>query len=191
MAFLEALASEAGDYLEMLRSLERSWVTARARAPAQRSTSRASLAIDVIAAAPLILATTLAGAIGMSIKSATELLNRFVADSAVVEVTHRSARRLFGLAGLAPLREVTTPPRRPLLDRGRGRPRSEPEDLIQATAAPEFLPPTARSERPRIDYAALEAAMAHCDQVIRQSRARLQFPSSEGGPSETTIATPG
>ncbi len=191
VTFLEALASEAADYLEMLRSLERSWVSARARVPGRRSTSRASLAIDVIAAAPLISATTLAGVIGMSIKSATELLDRFVAGGAAVEVTHRSARRLFGLAGMTPLREVATPPRRPLPGRGRGRPRLVPEDVIQATPAPEPLPPAARFERPKIDYAALEAAMAHCDQVIRQSRARLQSLSSACEPSAISIATPG
>ena len=173
VTFLEALADEAADYLETLRSLERSWFAARRNASGRRSTSRASLAIDVIAATPLISATTLAGAIGMSIKSATELLDRFVANGAAVEVTHRSARRLFGLAGLAPLREVTTPPRRPLAGRGRGRPRLAPEDGIQATAAPEPLPPAVRFERPKIDYSALEAAMAHCDQTIRDTRRRL------------------
>jgi len=68
VAFLEALAGEATDYTEMLRSLERGWSTARARIPAQRSTSRAALAVDVMAATPLISATTLAKAIGTSIK---------------------------------------------------------------------------------------------------------------------------
>lgn len=73
VAFLEALAGEATDYIDMLRSLERGWLVARARVPAQRSTSRAVLAVDVMAATPLISATTLANMIGMSIKCATEL----------------------------------------------------------------------------------------------------------------------
>jgi hypothetical protein len=173
VAFLEALASEATDYLEMLRSLERGWIAARARVPAQRSTSRAALAVDVMAAAPLISATTLARAIGMSIKSATDLLDRFVAAEIAVEVTHRSARRLFGLVGMAPVRDVTTAPRRPVAGRGRGRPRAEqpPETDI---APPSPLSPLTRFQRPPIDYAALEEAMAHCDQVIRETRRRLQ-----------------
>jgi hypothetical protein len=173
VAFLEALASEATDYLEMLRSLERGWIAARARVPAQRSTSRAALAVDVMAAAPLISATTLARAIGMSIKSATDLLDRFVAAEIAVEVTHRSARRLFGLVGMAPVRDVTTAPRRPVAGRGRGRPRAEqPPETDIAPPAP--LSPLTRFQRPPIDYAALEEAMAHCDQVIRETRRRLQ-----------------
>jgi hypothetical protein len=173
LAFLEALAGEATDYMEMLRCLERGWVAARARVPAQRSTSRAALAVDVMAATPLISATTLAKAIGMSVKCTTELLDRFMVSEIAVEVTHRSARRLFGLAEMAPVRTATTAPRRPIPGRGRGRPRSEdpPEEPV-APAAP--LPPMSRFLHPRIDYSALEAAMAHCDAVIRTARIRLQ-----------------
>jgi hypothetical protein len=171
-AFLDALASEATDYMEMLRSLERGWIAARARIPAQRSTSRAALAVDVMAAAPLISATTLARAIGMSIKCTSELLDRLVAKEIAVEVTHRSARRLFGLAEMAPVRAATTAPRRPIPGRGRGRPRSE--DLAEASVAPPApLPPMSRYERPVIDYAALEAAMLECERVIRSTRRSL------------------
>ena len=73
-----------------------------------RSTTRAALAVDVMAANALILATTLAAASSMSIKSATELLDRFVRVEIAVEVTHRSARRLFGLAGMSPVRATIT-----------------------------------------------------------------------------------
>ena len=172
VAFLEALASEATDYMEMLRSLERGWSAARARVPAQRSTSRAALAVDVMAATPLISATTLAKAIGMSIKCTTELLDRFVGREIAVEVTHRSARRLFGLAAMAPVRDATTAPRRPMPGRGRGRPRSDdlPEEVV-VPAAP--LPPMSRIERPVIDYAALDAAMLECERVIRSTRRSL------------------
>ena len=98
----EAVAAEAGDYLELHRSLEHGWRTARGKIAQRRRTSRAGLAVDVLAATPLLSATTLARAIGMSVKCATELLDRFVAEEVAVEVTHRSARRLFGLVGLAP-----------------------------------------------------------------------------------------
>ncbi len=176
VSFMEALESEATDYLEMLRSLECGWIAARARVQAQRSTSRAALAVDVMAATPLISASTLARSVGMSIKCAGELIERFVAAGIAVEVTHRSARRLFGLLGMAPVRDVTTAPRRPLPGRGRGRPRNEqpPETDPAPPAAPAPLPPMTRFQRPSIDYAALEEAMAHCDQVIRETRRRLQ-----------------
>ena len=125
-----------------------------------------------MAATPLISTTTLAGAIGMSIKNAGMLLDRFCADSVAVEVTHRSARRLFGLSGLAPLREVVRPPRRPEPGRGRGRPRLPTAALEpEVPAAP--LPPTARFERPAIDYTALDAAMAFAEQTIRRTRHSL------------------
>ncbi len=81
VAFLEAVAAEAADYLELLRALEHGWLAARGKSPSRRSTSRAALAVDVLAAAPLLSATTLARAIGMSIKCAAELLDRFVAEA--------------------------------------------------------------------------------------------------------------
>lgn len=124
------MAAEALDYHQLLRDLERGWLVARAAAAGRRSTSRAGLAIDVLAASPLLSATTLARAIGMSIKSATELLDGFLAEGIVAEVTHRSARRLFGLVGMAPVREVTQPPRRPEPGRGRGRPRLILDDEV-------------------------------------------------------------
>jgi hypothetical protein len=128
--------------------------------------------VDVLAATPLISATTLAHTIGMSIKCATELLDRFVAEEIVVEVTHRSARRLFGLSGMAPVREVTTAPRRPESGRGRGRPvLADEADISEASPPP--LPPIARFDRPRIDSAPLEAAMAHCEQAIRSAKRTL------------------
>ena len=172
VAFLEAVASEAADYMEMLRSLEHGWRMARGKVAEPRSTSRAALAVDVLAAAPLISATTLARAIGMSIKCATELLDRFVATEVAVEVTHRSARRLFGLKGLAPLRDAVRPPYRPDPARGPGRPRAEVEDELPAA---EFgpLPPLTPIERRAFDYTALEEAMAHLDAVVRQVRCNL------------------
>ena len=192
-AFLDALAAEACDYHQLLRDLERSWLSARAKARGKRSTSRAGAAVDVLAAAPLISATTLSRAIGMSIKSATELLDRLVVEEIVVEVTHRSARRLFGLSGMAPVREATAPPRRPEPGRGRGRPVQAGEAAL--IEAPPPLPPVARFERPPIDYSALEAAMAHCEQAIRSAKrtldglAQRERPAA-GGEAATTVRNP-
>jgi hypothetical protein len=51
----------------------------------------------------------------MAVKNAAQLPDRFCADGIVIEETHRSKRRSFGLTTLAP-------PRRPEPGRGRGRP---------------------------------------------------------------------
>ena len=154
------------------------------RRPAQQFTR--ALAIDVMAATPLISATTLAGAIGMSIKNAGMLLERFCAESVAVEVTHRSACRLFGLSGLAPHRDAVRPPKRPEPGRGRGRP-----PFLIETPDPEPhpapLPPMTRFERPAIDYSALEAAVAFADQTIRHSRHRLT--ALERGPATFVLTT--
>ena len=173
IAFLDALAGEAAEYMEMLRRLEHGWRVARGNAGGRRRTSRAGLAVDVLAGTPLISATTLAGAIGMSIKCATGLLDDFVAAEIAVEVTHRSARRLFGLKSMAPFRDATAPPRRPMPGRGRGRPRRE-APVEEEASRPSSLPPMARFDRPPIDYAALEVAMAQCDALIRAARIRLR-----------------
>jgi hypothetical protein len=78
-------------------------------------------AIDVLAAAPLVSATSLGKSLGMATQNATALLDRFCADGIALEVTHRSKRRLYGLTALAPLRDGVAPLRRPEPGRGRGR----------------------------------------------------------------------
>lgn len=168
IAFCEAVAAEARDYRELLRRLEWDWAQARSQIVGRRSTSRASAAIDVLAAAPLLSATTLASILGMSIKSAIALLDDFVARGVAVEVTHRSARRLFGLPAMRPVRDVTTAPRRPVPGRGQGRPSEI--NVIEAIVEAPMLPRRIRSERPQIDYAALEAAMAECERAMREAR---------------------
>jgi hypothetical protein len=171
-AFLDALADEARDFHQLLIDLEREWLSARERVAGRRSNSRAAGAIDVLAAAPLLSATTLAGAIGMSIKSATTLLDAFVSDGIAVEVTHRSKRRLFGLSGFAPMRDGTAAPRRPIPGRGRGRPPSAAHEE-EETAPPPFLPPLTPMDRKKIDYGELEHWIAHAEQVVRSTKQAL------------------
>jgi len=172
-SFLDALADEAADGLQLLVDLERSWFAARAAAGGRRSTSRATAAIDLLAAAPLASATTLAAGLGMAVKSAIALLDSFAEAGIVVEVTCRSKRRLFGLAGLAPLRDEVAPPRRPEPGRGRGRPPlNKPEEALPILPLPDR--PLAPIERRAIDYSDLEHWMAHADHVIRETRRSLE-----------------
>jgi hypothetical protein len=171
-ALLEALADEAADYLQLLHTMERAWFTARAAVAGRRSTSRAAAAVDVLAMAPLVSATTLAAGLDMAVKNAIALLDAFKEAEIIVEVTHRSKRRLFGLIGLAPLRDEVAPPRRPEPGRGPGRPQAIRED---EALPPPPLPQRALTpiERKAIDYSDLEHWMAHADQVIRDTRRTL------------------
>ena len=101
-------------------------------------------------------------------KNAIALLDAFAKAEIIIEVTHRSKRRLFGLAGLAPLRDEIAPPRRPEPGRGPGRP---PAIREEAALPPPPLPdrPQTPIERKAIDYSDLEHWMAHADQVIRDT----------------------
>jgi hypothetical protein len=171
--FLSALAEEADDGRQLLLEMERAWLIARRAAAGRRRNSRAAAAIDILAAAPLISATSLAAGLGMAVKNAAELLAGLCGDGIAVEVTHRCKRRLFGLAGLAPLRDEVAPPRRPEPGRGRGRPptiRIEPEPPPQPPPPEIVLTPI---ERRAIDYSELEQWMAQAEHAIRSTRRTL------------------
>jgi len=169
--FLAALADEAGDALDLLMDMERHWRAARAAVSGRRKHSRAAAAVDLLAAAPLLSASTLAAGLGMAIPNAAALLEGFVAGGIAVEVTHRAKRRLFGLAGLAPLRDQVAPPRRPEPGRGRGRPVAI--EAAAAGAPPPALPPLTPVTRQAIDYSDLDQAMARAEQTIRDTRRTL------------------
>jgi hypothetical protein len=74
-------------------------------------------AVDVMAASPIVSATSLAASLSMAVKNAAALLDAFVERGIAIEVTHRAKRRLYGLKHLAPLREEAAPPRRPMSGR--------------------------------------------------------------------------
>ena len=171
-AFLAALADEAADALDLLFALERAWRAARRTVAGRRRTSRAAAAVDILAAAPLVSASSLAAGLGMAVKNAAQLLDDFCAAGIAVEVTHRSKRRLFGLAGLAPLRDAVRPPYRPEPGRGRGRPSLVHEDAITEPALPPVPPPTPL-ERRAFDYSDLAHWMTQMDQTIRRARRAL------------------
>ena len=167
--FLGALADEAADGLQLLQTLERAWFAARNQAGGRRSTSRAGAAIDVLAAAPLVSATSLGKVLGMATQNAAQLLDRFCADGIAIEVTHRSKRRLFGLAALAPLRDGVAPPRRPEPGRGRGRPPLLAVEEAVVAPPPSFAP-LSPIERRSFDYSGLDAAMEFADNAMRNAR---------------------
>jgi hypothetical protein len=183
-AFLTALAAEADDGLQLLLELERAWFAARRAVAGRRRNSRAAVAVDILAAAPLVSATSLATGLDMAVNNAAALLDAFCAAGIAVEVTHRSKRRLFGLAALAPLRKHVAPPYHPEPGRGRGRPPAIPEaDLV---TEPPPLPPLTQIERRAFDYSVIEHWMAHLDQTIRQTRRVLQtLPSPVIEPAPT------
>jgi hypothetical protein len=181
--FLNALAGEAEDGLQLLMTLERAWFAARHAVGGRRRHSRAAVAVDILAATPLVSASSLATGLGMAVNNAAALLDGFCAEGIAVEVTHRSKRRLFGLAALAPLRDQVAPPRRPEPGRGRGRPPSiPPEEPVTEPPPPSM--PLAPIERRAFDYSDLELWMAQLDETMRRTRRVLQalaFPS--GGPA--------
>ena len=176
-AFLYAIAREAADGLDLLYSMERTWLTARQSIAGHRKNSRAPAAVDLLAAAPLLSATTLARILGIAVKNAIRILDELVAAEIAIEVTHRAKRRLFSLKGLGLLRDAVRPPYRPDPNRGRGRPRHDTgEDVPDAAPAPLPPPPVPLTsiERRAFDYSALEEAMAHLDAVVRTSRQALR-----------------
>lgn len=164
-AWLSALEHEAAGIRDMVHTLERSWRDARAQAGDQRRNSKAALAIDIIAAHPVISATTLAARLSVSVQAACVLLERFVDRGLVVDVTRRSARRLFALKDLAPLREAVGVREKPAPGCKRGRPRlGEDADPVDQTIAlaEEMSRPLPRWQA---DFSELEAAMKAVDSL--------------------------
>ncbi|MDJ0391618.1 hypothetical protein QMO56_26300 [Roseomonas sp. E05] len=144
--------------------------------------------MDLLAALPLVSATTLAAALGLSVNAAGAILGDLVRRGAAVEVTHRRSRRLFGLAGLAPLREAAAPPRRSVPGRGRLRAVPPETEARPAAEAVPPLPPTAPLARPAFDYGELAAAMQAVDAAIRTARAGLTRAAGIGGADDDDAA---
>ena len=179
--FFDALAAEASDGMALIAALERQWFAARAAVAGRRRDSRAAAAVDILAAAPLVSATSLGQALGMAIKNATRLLEGFVVLGIASEVTHRSKRRLYGLKHLAPLRETAAPPRRPLPGRRPGRPsaapfpRSEGNEGAAGTASVRApCPPLPPFERREFEFGELDRWLDLADQAIRRAQHLLE-----------------
>ncbi len=171
-AFLRAVTAEAADGRQVLMDLERAWFSARAAMAGRRRDSHAAAAVDVLAAVPLISATSLAAGLGMAVKNAIRLLDGLVDAGVAVEVTHRSKRRLFGLKAMAALAEAVRPPYRPEPGRGRGRPPTLAAD-DDIAGPPPPLPPLTPIERRSFDYSELERCMAQLELSIRYTKHTL------------------
>jgi hypothetical protein len=114
------------------------------------------------------------------VKNAAALLDAFCAAGIAVEVTHRSKRRLFGLSGLAPLRDAVRPPTRPDPARGQGRPRlDQPDDPADSLVPTLPSAPLTPIDRRQFDYGGLEAAVALADESIRNARLVLTLVARE------------
>ena len=180
--FLVALAEEADAGTELLRLLESQWFAARSAVRDRRRDSRAAVAVDIMAASPVVSATSLAGGLGIAVKNASALIEVFVERGIAIEVTHRSKRRLYGLKHLAPLRDEAAPPRRPTPGRGRGRP---PRTATAPTIAAENsgalgaillladTQPLSPLERKEFDFTNLDLWMLQADEAIRRTKAVL------------------
>ena len=175
--FLAALAEEAEAGIALLRLLEREWFAARAAIRGRRRDSHAAAAVDLMAAAPIVSATSLAHSLDIAVKNAATLLDGFVTRGIAIEVTHRSKRRLFGLKHLAPLRAEAALPRRVLRRRARGtRARgSGADDADPPDTPPPVLEPLRLTplERKEFEFSDLDDWMREADQLIRRSQAVL------------------
>ena len=187
--FLTAVADEAEDALQLLATMERAWFAARNAVAGRRRDSRAAAAIDIMAASPVVSASSLASGLGMAVKNAAALLDGFRAEGIAIEVSHRSKRRLYGLTALAPLRDEVVPPRRPEPGRGRGRPPLLIENA-EPPVAPMPLPdrPLSPVERKVFDYSELDHWMAQADQAIRSARRVLD--RAANGSAVGTVSAP-
>jgi len=175
--FLDALTQEADQALLQLRQLEQLWLQARQIVgEKRRRNSRALVALDLLAGSPLISATTLANHLSMAPKNALALLAQFVELGVVVEVTHRSARRLFGLKHLAPLAEEVALPRRA---RRRANRSAQNDDTYPEEQGPDLTTPF-RLRQWNPDYTDLEAAMAAADRAVRKTSQRLGAMQAKG-----------
>jgi len=173
---MDQLADKGGGNRQGERALHLDTIgtdAARRAIAGRRRDSHDAAAVDLLAAAPILSANTLARILGIAVKNAIRILDALVAAGIAIDVTHRSKQPLFGLQDLTPLRDVVRPPYRPDPELGRGRPRREIETDVPETN-PVPLPPLTPIERRAFDYTALEEAMAHLDGVVRASRFALR-----------------
>lgn len=184
--FLTAITREAESILDMLRALDRAWHAGRACVQGRRKNSKLPLAVDLLAASPVLSASSLAALLGIAIKNAGLLLEDLVAAGVAVELSHREKRRLYALQAMSPLRDVAAPPKRPLPGRARGRPRLS----ASLPALVQEGPPDRASALPAVsfNYGELDEALAVLDAVVLKTSAVFDgmgaFPRRSAAPGK-------
>ncbi len=104
----------------------------------------------------------------------------------VVEATHRAKRRLFGLAGLAPLDRRGAATRSAGIGAGRDQ---SPLVIEPPVSPPSALPPLTRIDRSWFDYGEREADMAYAEPLTRETRCPCDR-SLHGRTRESAAAMP-
>jgi len=190
------LAEEAETGTEYLRLLEREWFAARSAVRDRRRDSRAVVAVDIMAAAPVISATSRAGGLGIAVKNTSALVELLVERGIAIEVTHRSKRRLYGLKDLALLREEASLPRRPTPGRRRGRPprgATKPAIVAENSSAVGRTPLLADRqslspfERKEFDFTDIDRWMQQADGAIRRTKAVTDLSFAGGSPLDRML----
>ena len=166
--FLVAITGEAEATLNMFRTLDRDWRAARACLLGRRRNSKLPLAADLLAASPVLSASSLASLLGIAIKNASQILEELVTAGVAVELSHREKRRLYALQGMTPLRDAAAPPKRPLPGRSRGRPRHLTPSPLPAPESPHALPRALPAMN--FDYGELDEALAGLDVIVLKTR---------------------
>ncbi|MEI8393568.1 MAG: hypothetical protein WCF85_02455 [Rhodospirillaceae bacterium] len=122
--FLRALARDAEAGHQRLITAERRWKAAHRAVSGRRCNSTLPLAVDALAAVPLLSISGLARTLDCSVEAASRHLRELEKLGVVTEVTGRvgrGIRRLYGFAEVEPIRfEVAGPRLR--TERKRGRP---------------------------------------------------------------------
>lgn len=166
--FLHELQLEAVRFDDLLSRMEYAWTFARRAVRGQRSTNRAGLVVDLLMLHPLASATGIAHCTGLSINAALQILERLQDQGIVVEVTNRSARRLFAMRAFEGISDCIRPPQR----RSRGKTTRDEPEIASSSFSP-VLKRIQRDELPPLDYTDLDQALAAADRAVARFLERI------------------
>ena len=176
--FLKALAEEAEAGIALLRRLERQWLAARAAIRGRRRDSHAAVAIDILAAAPIVSATSLAHSLDIAIKNAAALLD-VVCRARHRDRSHPSLEappvRAQAPGAIARNSGTTAPRAAASRARDAGSGLRGADDAVAPDTAPRAAEPLRFTplERKEFEFSDLDDWMREADQLIRRSQAVL------------------